>query len=205
MQGQEYLNQISASNRPEQKSKLGGILSSKFFLIGAGLVAALIVIIVIGMALSGNKGGEEDNCYKLYLHLESTAEVIGEYQDSVKSSTLRASGASLRGVLENTKKDLESYLTEKYDFTPKKISEDLTLEMTTEKDELMSELFEAKINGNLDRIFAHKMAKEIALIASEEAKISKSTKNDTLKGLLKTSYDSLDSLYNNFNDFSETK
>ena len=205
MQGQEYLNQISASNRPVKQSKMTNVLSSKFFIVGVIAVVALIVIIILGSILGGNKGGEKNNCYRLYLHLAATAEVIDDYQNDVKSSDLRASGASLKGVLNNTTKDLTDYLTAKYQFKEKEIDKDFIAEANTAKDGLESELFEAKINGNLDRIFAHKMAYEISLIATEETQIANSTSNDTLKELLTKSYGSLDSLYNNFNDFSETK
>lgn len=205
MQGQEYLNQISASNRPVKQSKLTNILSSKLFIGGMIALVALIIIMIIGSVLGGNKGGEKNNCYRLYLHLAATTEVIDEYQNDVKSSDLRASAASLKGVLSNTSKDLTDYLTAKYQFKEKEIDKDFIAEANTSKDGLSAELFEAKINGNLDRIFAHKMAYEISMIATEENKILSSANNDTLKELLTKSYGSLDSLYNNFSDFSETK
>ena len=75
----------------------------------------------------------------------------------------------------------------------------------SEKEELKNELFEAKINGILDRIYAHKMAYEIKTIMAEESKLDSATKNETLKDLLNTSYTSLENLYDIFNDFSETK
>lgn len=205
MQGQEYLNQISASNRPVKKSKMTNIISSKLFIGGMVALIALIIIMIIGSVLGGNKGGEKNNCYKLYLHLAVTSEVIEEYQNDIRSSELRASAASLKGILTNTNKDLTDYLTEKYQFKEKEIDKDFIAEANTTKDGLMTELFEAKINGNLDRIFAHKMDYEISLIATEETKIANSASNDTLKGLLVKSYESLDSLYNKFSDFSETK
>ena len=76
-------------------------------------------------------------------------------------------------------------------------------EETTAKDGLEAELFEAKINGILDRIYTHKMAYEISLITNREAQIMKSINNETLNEILTTSYDSLETLYDKFNDFSE--
>ena len=78
-------------------------------------------------------------------------------------------------------------------------------QLTLEKDGLSEELFEAKINGILDRIYAHKMAYEISLITARESQIIKSVNNDVLKEALVKSYDSLGVLYDKFNDFSETK
>ena len=54
MQGQEYLNQISASNRPVKQSKLTNILSSKLFIGGMIALVALIIIMIIGSVLGGN-------------------------------------------------------------------------------------------------------------------------------------------------------
>jgi hypothetical protein len=88
---------------------------------------------------------------------------------------------------------------------PKDANENIAEEETLAKDDLVNELFEAKINGNLDRIYAHKMAYEISLITSREIQLYKSTNNESLKEILDTSYNSLSNLYDKFNDFSETK
>ena len=205
MDGQQYLNQISEETRPVAKSGgKKGILRSKFFLVGAIGIVLLILIIIIGSAIGSNKGGEKNLSYALKLHLDNTAEVVQEYQPSVKSSELRSNSASLYGVLTNTSRDLTSYLEEKYDFKDKDISKSMLEEAELAKDGLDSELFEAKINGILDRIYAHKMAYEISLITSEEAKLIKSSSNEALTNLLNTSYESLTNLYDKFSDFSET-
>ena len=206
MEGQEYLNQISASNRPAGKSGKGKFLSPKLLWIGLGCIGVLIVIIIIGALLGGNKTDNKSLSYALKLHLDNTAAVIKDYQDSVKSSNLRSSSASLYGILTNTSTELNTYLTDKYGSKEdKEATKKLKTDADAAKDALANDLFEAKINGILDRIYAHKMAYEISLIAQEEAKISSSAKDDTLKDLLNKSYDSLNTIYDKFNDFSETK
>ncbi len=167
----------------------------------------LIIIIIIGSALSGNKRSEKDICIDLYLHLTNTTEVVNTYKNDIKSSTLRGNSSSLSTLLYNTSKKLEDYFAEYYqiDNISKSISKATLEESTAIKDNAISELFEAKITGSLDRIFAHKMAYEIELISSEENSIIDSTKNDSLKAILEESYESLDSIYGEFNDFSETK
>ena len=211
MEGQQYLDQITELNRPVKagggkgKSGLSGILSSKFFIIGAIGVGLLILIVVIGSLLGGGKTSEKDLLVELMLHIDGTTEVIQEYQADVKSSDLRSSAASLQGILSNTSKDLADYIEQKYNLKEKDIPKATQEEATLATDELSNELFEAKINGILDRIFAHKMAYEITLITTDEAKLIKSTSNDGLKDLLDTSYSSLDTLYAKFNDYSETK
>ena len=139
------------------------------------------------------------------LHLDGTSEVIQEYQQYVKSSILRSNSASLSGVLTNSSKELTDYLVDRYGFKDKDIDKKKVEAATAEKDEFANDLFEAKINGILDRIYAHKMAYEISLLTAEEARLMNTTNNETLKELLNTSYESLNNLYDKFNDFSETK
>ena len=204
MDGQDYLNQISATNRPIKTSKFKSIINSKYFYIGIGAVVFFIIILIIGSILSNNKTDVKSLSFALKVHLDNTSEVIKTYQNDVKSSALRSSSASLASILSNTNNDLTNYLTEKYNFKPKEISNKITDQATLEKDGLESELFEAKINGILDRIYAHKMTYQISLFTTEEARIINATSDEDLKNLLSTSYDSLLILYDSFNNFSET-
>ena len=202
MDGQEYLKQISVSNRPVKQSKRS-FFSSKYFLLGMVALILLIIVIIIGATLSGNKGSEKTLSYSLQLHLNNTSELIQKYQPDVKSSNLRSSSASLYGVLTNTSKSMNEFLTEKYNYKEKDVDKKLVEEATLNKDGLESDLFEAKINGTLDRIYAHKMAHEISILISEEGRILNTTGDSKLKEILTTSQTGLDNLYERFNSFSE--
>lgn len=202
MNGQEYLNQISAKNRPEKKTDSGGLLSSKFFLVGVIGVVALVLIIILGAVLGSGKGNEKELGIALKMHLNETLSIISEYQYNIRSSSLRADSASLNTVLNNTNKELGDYLTEVHGFEERNVGEKVLEEAKLQSDAIREELFVAKINGNLDRIYAIKMTYEISLFLSEEGKILKTTKNDQLEDILSTSYNSLTILYDKFNDFS---
>ena len=208
MDGQEYLNQISAEARPVKKGKggrLGSLMASPIFkVVGIG-VALLIVIIIVGAALGGGKGGLEKQATSLLLHINNTSAVVTDYQDNLKSSNLRSSSASLGSVLSNASHDLTSYMTETYNYKANSVDKALTESALLNKEGLESELFNAKINGILDRIYAHKMAYEVSLIMGETADVYNAANNDTLRGVMRTFYDSLGNLYTQFNDFSETK
>ena len=198
MDRQDYLDQISAMNRPVKGGQGNSILSSKFFKIGLIGVVGLVLILIIGALLGGGKDSEENKINSLILHIENTSEVIEEYQQNVKSSDLRSYSSSLYSVLSNTSLNL----TENVSFDMKKVSEKIVNEANEAKDGLANELFNAKINGILDRTYAHKMAYEISIIANDESQILKSTKKEDLKQILNTSYNSLVTLYDKFNDFS---
>ena len=203
MEGQDYLNQISASVRPEKKS--GGLLSSKLFIAGIVCVVVLIGTIILGAILGSTKGSEKKSLIELKLNIDDTSSVIRDYQSRIKSSILRSSNASLLSILSNTSRDVTSYLTEKQNFTEKDIEKDTAEEAQLHKDGLEADLFEARINGNLDRVFTYKITYEITEIMNKEVQIYNSTKNDELKGILSSSYSSLENLYNDYNSFSETK
>lgn len=202
MNNEDYLNQISTSVRPASSAG-GGLLSSKYFKIGAISIIALVLIMVVGSMLGSGKNTVRDRAYELKFRIDNTMSVISTYQPRVKSSALRSSSASLYGALSNTSKELDTYLTEKYNLKEKEIDKQMIEDTTAEKESLESELFEARINGVLDRIYAHKMAYEISVIYSKESTILGSAKDDSLKVLLDKSMTSLDNLYNNFNDFTE--
>ena len=159
---------------------------------------------IVGTVLSSGGTDGKSRAIALVLHLDNTAEVISEYQSSVKSSDLRSSVASMYSVLSNTSRDITSYLEENYGYRGSASSE-LTNQADLERDGLEADLFEAKINGTLDRIFAHKMEYEITIIYSEEQSLYKSTNNSELKSALESSMGSLETLYDKFNSFSEAK
>ena len=209
MNEQEYLNQISSSIRPEKVPKasgVSGIFSSIYFKIGIGALVALILIMIIGSLLGG--GSNKDIKVKLAtleLRLEGTSEVISEYQEFIKSSDLRSTCAALGSVLSNTAMSIETYLDEQYDYSTRSLSKDVTELAEYDKAVLDNDLFEAKINGLLDRIFVHKMDYEISTLMNEEVSINSSAKDTKVQELLESSYSSLSTLYDKINGFSETK
>lgn len=203
MDKQQYLNRISA--KPTRAQKSSSWTSSLFFKITAIGLAAIILIIVFGSILSGVRGREKTRAITLKLHLDSLSTTISEYQPSVKSSALRSHSASLSNIISNTNYDLNNYLVEKYEFKLKSVDKKLIANETAISSVLNNELFEAKINGLLDRVYARKMAHEISLLSARESEIINSTKNSALKDFLTSSYNSLTNLYDKFNDFSEAK
>ena len=202
MDGQNYLNKISQEARPVKTEK-GFLKSPKFFGI-IGALIAIFVIIIVGSSLGGESIKEQGISFKFYI--DGISEVIGEYQDYIKSPKLRSSSAALGAVLSSTSKNITSYLTDKYDFKEDSGSyPKLREEANLSKDTLLNDMFNAKISGTLDRIYAYKMAYEISLIMNEEADIYDRTSDDALKTMIDTSYDSLENLYKDFDDFSESK
>ena len=88
---------------------------------------------------------------------------------------------------------------------PKDVNKKVTEKASADNEALEDELFKAKINGVLDRVFANKMAYEISLFMAEEDNLYKITKDDSLKEALDKSRNSLENLYDAFDNFSETQ
>lgn len=166
---------------------------------------ALVLLAILGSLIGGTRVDESTKVLSLSARITNTESVIKAYQTNVKSSDLRSNAASLASVLTNTSRDLTTYTSENYKSKGKDAQKAIEAKAATEKEELETELFSAKINGILDRIFAHKMAYEISVIATREEEIINSTGKAELKEILTTSYESLANLYDKFNDFSETK
>ncbi|MBR3252794.1 hypothetical protein IKF84_01850 [Candidatus Saccharibacteria bacterium] len=210
MDSQDYLDQISAGVRPAgPKTGLMKIISSKYFKWGMIALAVLIVIIIFGSIL-GNKPSMKNKCFSFNLHLAGDIEMIDTYQPSVKSSKLRSLSASLRGILSNTYSQLDAYIAQVFAIDDKVIEKSKELQNSMNdaalyKAELNNDLFAAKINGLLDRTYAHKMALEIYSIMSEETGIINTADDANLKSILSSNQDSLENLYSEFSNFSETK
>ena len=178
-------------------------MSSTIFKLITGTVVAFILIAIVGAVLNSNKTGVKDQAVSLKLSIDSTLSIISEYQSSVKSSNLRSSSTSLYSVLSNTNRDLTSFMTENYKYNAKEDDKKFADDVALEKDGLESALFEAKINGILDQVYANKMAYVIALISAKETSLYNATSDSGLQNLLATSYNSLENLYNQFNDFQK--
>lgn len=211
MDKQEYLNQISAANRPVNANKggLSSIFSSKMFLYVGIFVIVLIAIIVFGSLIGGSKGDIKTKIISLKVHMDNTTEVVNSYQKNLKSSDLRSGSSSLVSVLTDGSRKLTDYITGKLQVKSGDMNKSLDKEkvntLTQNKDTLSNDLFEAKINGKLDRVFSQKMTFETAILMNEEVAIIKATGSEELKSIVSENYDSLKTLYDKFNGFSEAK
>ena len=209
MDRQEYLNQISAPST-QAKSSGGSLLSSKYLIWGlVGMAVLTVIIIVVGMIMSaGKKDPLKDTLNKLDMRIDYVSAAIGTYQGYVKSSNLRSTSSSFNTILSNTKRDLSEYIAATYkpskdDKQTPQVSKIVTNEIEVAKQSLNDALLDARVNGILDRVYAHKMIYELSMIMTDEETIMKLAKNEELQALITTSYQSLEPIYKNFDEFSE--
>lgn len=199
MDSEAYLNQISRTNRKIKQS--GGILSSKFFKIGAVLIGLAILIMVISNIMDPGDT-TKNKIMALKLHSTNLTATINKYRPLIKSPNLRSSSVSVNSILDNLNRDLDAYISKVYKNakTPEKA---VTKKEQDLSDKLNDDLYNAKINGFLERTYASKIAYEITIITTRQKEILKITKNADLKNSLESTLNSLNNLYNNFNNYSE--
>ncbi len=187
MDNQAYLDQIAASNRPLKSSKLSNFLASNVFKLVAIGVGILVLIIVAANIVGGAKEKRIQEVVDFKAHLENLTESIEEYQGLVKSSSLRSQSASLSTIIGTITTATSDYIDKTY---PNEKIEPSKKE-TSRAEERDSELFDAKINGLLDRTYARKLVYEISVIMATESKLIKSAKDNSFKEELRDSMNSL--------------
>ncbi|MDO4741949.1 MAG: hypothetical protein Q4A79_01055 [Candidatus Saccharibacteria bacterium] len=204
MDNRDYLNQLVQATRKEKGSKFSFMQSPIFKVVAIGLIVFMLLAI-IGAVIGGSKTSAKDQGIYLNLYVSNTLNTVSKYQKELKSSELRSISASLYSILSNTNRELADYLKTTYDFSEGSESDGVKEEAKLQNDGLEADLFEAKISGTLDRIYAHKMVYEISFITSKELSLYNGSSDETLKEILATSYESLSTLYEKFSGFSETK
>lgn len=202
MDNQAYLDQISA--KPIKAASAPDFLHSKFLYIILGGIVAFILIMLLGAVMNSGEN-TQTKCEKLYLHTENLSQIINDFQPSIKSSQLRSDSTSFHSILSNVALINTNFLTKNYDFKKNNINGKLKTNEDELYAELNNDLFDAKINGLLDRTYARKMAHEVAIIRTYIKDIVSKTKDQDFKNELSRFNDSLDVLENAFDSFSETK
>lgn len=203
MDNQAYLDQISTpTSLKKTKNSNGSFLKQVFIALGIA-VGLFALIAIFGGIISANRVSEKDSAIALKLRSDNIQTVITEYNASIKSSDLRSTNTSLSGILSDVSSTLETYITSTLSVKQKEYTKKVVDKEASALEELKNELFEAKINGLLDRTFARKMIYETQNLINYENTLKKATRNESLKSYLSSSANSLMVLHDTFSDFSE--
>ncbi|MBR0460575.1 hypothetical protein IJI91_01110 [Candidatus Saccharibacteria bacterium] len=208
MDGQEYLDQISASTAPSgQASKfdLKNILSSKLFrIIGAGVIL-IILLIVVGNIISSASNKGRELAEQLELRLTNLATMLDEESNEyLKDTDLRSYNTALIGIIKDTDTKLTDYLTEAYKFNTKNIPANIQKEETAYIEALQAELEEARLNGLYDRTYVNSMSTEINLIIALEENILDRTSSEGLANILNQSIANFTSILETYDNYDNS-
>jgi len=187
-----YLDQIAV---PQKKPGMG----NKLFLgiIGGALV--LIIMLVVGMLLSGGSSSKAISTQRLALRLQTLQKVADDSHANIKSSKLRSIDSNLTTYLVNANRDIATPL-KAANIDIKKLDKKLVTEENGEK--LTATLEDARLNGTFDRTYAREMSYQLETTATMMSSLYKTTKSKSLKSFLEPSYKDIKALQKQFSDFS---
>ena len=210
MDNMAYLQQIAGvDNSVNQKKKNDNPLAKLFnvwtFLI-LGILAVLVVIVmVIVSALNKVDIKDQELMQRSYWMAHNLVDTtFGEYNEHIKNSDIRNMSASFRGVLNEIILNEKNQLSSEFQFEIDDVDEetDAILKEEKEKIEKLNEtLYEAKINGILDRVYLREMTMQIAYLRAHQSEIVARTKNSTVSDFSQRMVDNLDNLYEQFHNF----
>ncbi|MBQ1528579.1 hypothetical protein IIZ77_02960 [Candidatus Saccharibacteria bacterium] len=195
----EYLNQISAG--VNQQPKPTGFFDKKMKIV-FGILAGVLILFIILLAAGGSSKAPEvtatSELNRLYTRSNELIKTVSTYNGSVRSSSLRSTGTSLSTLLTELSSTSASYLGDaKVDDADPDDAQNLT--------ELNNTLEKARLNGILDRNYAHEMDYQIRYLLIIEDSVREKTTDANLKSYLTSSAESLSRLGDTFNNFSESK
>lgn len=198
----EYLNQISA--KANQSSKTG--FFDKKMKIVLGVLGGVILLAIILMSIGGNSSTPEatvsSELTRLYTRASELSKTITKYNSSISHSALRSNGAQLSTLLTEITTSTSSYLTNNLGTDPKKLT--LTESDAANISKLDDDLKKARLNGLLDRTYAHEMDYQIDYLLIIEESIHKKNSDSYLNAFIESSSSSLTLLKESFHNYSES-
>ncbi|MBR3233196.1 hypothetical protein IKF74_02885 [Candidatus Saccharibacteria bacterium] len=195
----EYLNQISAG--VNQQPKPTGFFDKKMKIVVGVFAGVLLLFIVLLIAGGSSKTPEitaTSELNRLYTRSNELIKTVSAYNGSVRSSSLRSTGTSLSTLLTELSSTSASYLGDAK-------TDELDPDDAKNLAEFSYTLEKARLNGILDRSYAHEMDYQIRYLLIIEDSVREKTTDANLKSYLTSSAESLSRLGDTFNNFSESK
>lgn len=205
MDNLEYLQQIAKANRPLPPAQPVKSQTSTLIKIIVGGIVAFIAVVILGIAL-GNMGAKTGDLAKqIYVRANNLNTTVTTYNKSLKSSRLRSISTSLSGTLINTTGQLSTYLGslkegDKNALIP---SESVLNSETELTNALNTSLNNAKLNGILDRTYAHQISLQVSLLLSLEAQLIARQPDQPLLSIIEQSYSSLSTIQTSLEEYSD--
>ena len=211
MDNMAYLQTI-AKKSPNNQPKGGGFdldILKKFLNIKTAIIAGIVLlflIVLMAVASSLNKVSTEDRDYLIRSTFAATyldELIIEEYTEDVKSSDLRAMGATLRGTLKsiiarNTNSLLSVYGTELSEY-----EESYGAEEQTRINDIKNTFDTARISGMLDRVYLRELTLQIMVIYNYESEVNSRSENETIKSDTASDMENLNTVYNQFSEYKD--
>jgi len=206
MDNLEYLNKISTESaaKSAKSQNDNSLLSPTIIKILIGAAAALVLIVILGAVLSGSSSRTTALYESFYLRLQNLSAdngPIATYARDLKSSNLRAASGTLKSSLTVTYQNFANLLPE-LNVDPANISEYVATSETDILADYKASLQNAKLNGLLDRTFAHSTTLQISLLIAIGSEILERNPPDNARAIIDKSVNDLQILHARFVELS---
>ena len=203
MNNVDYLNQISSNSKPQAPTN-DSLLDNKIFRIVAISAAALTIVFLL-LSIFRNIGNQSrSRLEQLYLRTDSLTSATTEYNSSLKSPELRSAAVSFAATLKSLSANLADIYKDNNISNKNSSTKNTNLE--TENSESMTTTLESgRLNGILDRTYAHEMSYQISTFITIIENAKNITKDSDVIETLNNAQASLRQLHSVFDNFSDAQ
>lgn len=190
----DYLDQIAPP--PPRAKFLSGSFGKIVVILGVVFVFAVGIIVALGN--QKNTASTE----KIAIRTENLQRVANDTQKNVKSGKLSATNSNFNIWLKNTNRDAYDLLA-KAGIKKTDMSKSMIAEEKTARDDLTAKFEDARLNANLDRVYAREMAYQAQLLKTDLDKLAKNGPGKPFRDLASNASKNLAPIQKSFADFVE--
>ena len=181
------------------------VILSKKVLIPTGIIASIIIIAMIFASIFGSQKEPMEYLFQLNTRATNLSATMQTYNRYISSTSLASSAAALSSNLTAIASSLtETTQSDEYKNLSKSATEGITTSETELITNLNNTLESARLNNNLDKVYAQQMAAQITDLIYIETSARNALSDDSytaLKSSLDRSISNLNALYPNFSNF----
>ena len=190
----DYLDQIAPP--PARQPFMSGFFGKAVIILGIIFVLAVSLIVAFG---NQKRTADLEN---MAIRLDNMKMTAKNTHKDLKNGKLLATNSNYQIWIANANRDAYQLLTQA---EVKKTSMDkkMIAGETTARKELEEKFTDAKLNANLDRVYAREMAYQTQLMVTAYTKMSKTSEAKAIREYAKTSADNLTPIQKSFADFDD--
>lgn len=190
----DYLDQIAPP--PPRAKFMSGSFGKIVVILGVVFVFAVGIIVALGN--QKNTASTE----KIAVQTENLQRVANDTQKNIKSGKLQATNSNFNIWLKNTNRDAYDLLGQA-GIKKTDMSKTMVAEEKDARDKLTAKFEDARLNANLDRVYAREMAYQTQLLKTDLDKLAKNGPGKPFRDLASNASKNLTAIQKSFADFVE--
>lgn len=191
----DYLDQIAPP--PPRQKFLSGMFGK--FVIILGVVFIFAVGIIVALGNQKNTASTE----KMAVKTENLQRIANDTQKNIKSGKLQATNSNFNIWLKNTNRDAYDLLS-RAGIKKTDMDKGMVAKEKTARDDLTKKFEDARLNANLDRVYAREMAYQAQLVKTDLDKLAKNGPGKPFRDFASNASKNLASIQKSFSQFDET-